>query len=34
MSFVDVLPVEPTTATTRAVLFERTSDARAARAVS
>ena len=34
MSLVDVLPVEPTTATTRASLFERTSDASAARAAS
>ena len=34
MSFVEVLPVEPTTATTRASLFERTSDARAASAAS
>ena len=34
MSFVDVLPVEPTTATTRASLFERTSDASAASAAS
>ncbi len=34
MSFVDVLPVEPTTATTRARLFERTSEASAASAAS
>ena len=34
MSFVEVFPVEPTTATTRASLFERTSDASAASAAS
>ena len=34
MSLVDVFPVEPTTATTRASLFERTSEASAASAAS
>ena len=34
MSFVEVFPVDPTTATTRASLFERTSDASAASAAS
>ena len=34
MSFVDVFPAAPTTATTRASLFERTSDASAASAAS
>ena len=34
MSLVDVFPAEPTTATTRASLFERTSEASAASAAS